>query len=177
MSQRHPVSPPGSSRRPSPESAEDVTIELEGFTRADLGSASLAKVDELRSVLSLFGPPPIVFTKAGEAYRSIRNRLVHADRDHEELSLAHEVARRLALDPAIVTSAREHIARRLHNASPNERGELREWDSILKTMSVPRLQRFLVDSGERATRLRQSMPFLSVLSSEERAKILTKARS
>jgi hypothetical protein len=39
-------------------------------------------------------------------------------------------------------------------------------------MSLPRLRRFLVDSGERATRLRQTLPFVDALSNDERDAIL-----
>jgi len=38
------------------------------------------------------------------------------------------------------------------------------------------LARFLVDQGERATRLRQTLPFLNVLSEQEKQEIIRSAR-
>ena len=66
-------------------------------------------------------------------------------------------------------AARTYISQRLASASPGERRELQEWDDVLRTMSIARLSRFLVDAGQRATRLRQTMPFFAVLTPEEKA--------
>jgi hypothetical protein len=59
-------------------------------------------------------------------------------------------------------------------ASLAEQRELREWDRVLQTMSLARLRRFLTDRGERATRLRQTLPFLDALSSAERKALLAR---
>ena len=70
--------------------------------------------------------------------------------------------------------ARAFITSRLTKAAPGEQRELREWDRILRTMSTARLRRFLVDPGERATRLRQTLPFVGALTAEERARVARK---
>ena len=75
-------------------------------------------------------------------------------------------------DPTVVEEARRYLRNRLAHASTREVHDLREWDTILRTMSHPRLLKFLTDPGERATRLRQSMPFLGVLHEADRRKLL-----
>jgi hypothetical protein len=159
------------------EAAQDVTIEVKGLTRADLAVAKPAEQNRLRNALVLFGPPPIAFTPSGKEYRAARNALAHGDRDHEQWVLTHEIAQRLISDPAILEAAKEFVAKRLEAASNQERHELREWKRILESMSPSRLQKFLLDTSERATRLRQTMPFLSVLTADEREEILAKVRS
>ena len=77
---------------------------------------------------------------------------------------------------ARLTEARKLIASRLENASPQERRELTEWDSLLGTMSITRLRRFLTDNSERAARLRQTMPFAFLLTPGEREELVGKAR-
>ena len=95
----------------------------------------------------------------------------HADADARGRVLARAIADRLKTDPSLVSRARAYVAARLTAASPGEQHELREWDRILRTMSVARLRRFLNDSGERAARLRQSLPFVGVLTPQERERL------
>jgi hypothetical protein len=38
-----------------------------------------------------------------------------------------------------------------------------EWRQILRTQSPTRIRKLLVDPGERATRLRQTLPFLDAI--------------
>jgi hypothetical protein len=159
------------------ESANDVTIELKALTRADLAIAQPTELGKLADALPLYGAPPITFTKLGKEQRSLRNILAHSDLDHQQWLLAREIAQRLVDEPAKVDAAREYIKKRLDNASPGESHELKEWDAILRSMSINRLQKFLLDTGERATRLRQSMPFLFVLSPGEREELLSKVQS
>src|SRR5262245_5376560 len=82
--------------------------------------------------------------------------------------LAAAIAERLEMDPTLVPRARRFIADRLTRAAPGEQRPLREWDRILQTMSTARLRRFLVDPGERATRLRQTLPFVDALTANQR---------
>jgi hypothetical protein len=82
------------------------------------------------------------------------------------------IADRLKQDPALVDETRRYIERRLPGASPGERLELEEWRDILATMSAARLRRFLVRDDARAARLRQSLPFLSALSPDERQAVV-----
>jgi hypothetical protein len=151
----------------------DVTIEVIGATPADLKSHSeeaLGWGARLRSARSLAGLPPTAYLP-NDQRRSSRVR-AHADLDERGLAIAREIANRLRHDPSLVFRALDFVEHRLSNASPQERHDLEEWRRFLRTASPMRLRRFLVDRGERATRLRQTLPFLGVLSAEERETLL-----
>jgi DNA-binding IclR family transcriptional regulator len=68
------------------------------------------------------------------------------------------VAQLLARKPELVGQAREEITKRLATATPQEARTLREWQQLVDRLSLQRLRRWLIDPGEQATRLRQSMP-------------------
>lgn len=157
------------------ETTFDVTISVRGWTSAELSTLPDDELAQLDEVLPLLGPAPMLLG-AGET-PSARPARTHRDHDRRALALARAVADRLSRDPTLIERARKHIARRIERASPGEHSDLREWDRLLRTMTLPRLQRFLVDPGERATRLRQSLPFLDVLSEEERKRIVEEADS
>lgn len=152
---------------------EEVTVELAGATRADLAVADAAEQERLRDAMPVFGPPPAVFIPEVKETRAARNRVVHGDRDEEQLALARAIAHRLERDPALIDVAAKRVAARLPKASPRERRELEEWKTILTTMSAGRLRRFLTDRGERATRLRQTMPFADLLTPAERKRAVS----
>lgn len=82
--------------------------------------------------------------------------------------MSRAVAKKLSTHPELASRARRYILGRTRKASASERATLEEWDEILTTMSIPRLRRFLTDPGPRATRLRQSLPFVDALSQQER---------
>lgn len=150
------------------EREEDVTIELRTRSLADLQALRRAEREALGRAIPVFGLPPEALMAEPKPAGGRRPQWTHADQDASALSLAAAVVAKLTEDPGLVDRAREHIARRLAEASSREQGELREWDLVLRTMSLPRLRRFLTDPGERATRLRQTLPFLGVLSQAER---------
>lgn len=154
---------------------QDITIEIRGRTTADLAAGTDEELEDLRHVVPLLGPPPLAIINADSEAPPAPSRrsFTHAELDARARDLARAIALRLRTDPSLVTSARTHIAERLPRAATSEQRELREWDRILRTMSLPRLRRFLVDTGERATRLRQTFPFTGFLSAEERDKLLT----
>ena len=158
----------------------DVAIHLEVFSLADLKTASPARHERLARVILLAGPSPLdllpsdrepITTKPAHSARD------HALRDEQALALARAIAERIRRDPSVVEDARRYIARRLAAASSGEQLELREWNALLSTKSTARLTRFLTEASEQATRLRQSLPFLDVLSPEERRAILAAAGS
>jgi hypothetical protein len=155
----------------------DVIIEVKRWTAADLATAALPPWSRGEDVISLLGPPPTTFIKQeipsvdeGSTYSR-----THPDLDRRALTIARAIADRLADDPSLVSSARDFIARRLRDASPRERKDLGEWQRLLEHLSVQQLRNFLVHSGERATRLRQSLPFVEVLSKDERKSIFEDA--
>ncbi len=152
----------------------DLTIELNVLTMADLKTAGRARHAELDRVLLLAGPAPLDLVRAAspprkEAAPRVRH---HGDLDARSRELARAIADRVRRDPSIVEDAKRFLERRIPSASPAERLELEEWQGILDSMSIPRLCRFLVRDDARATRLRQSLPFLGVLSAKERKQLV-----
>jgi len=125
---------------------------------------SPAELARLRLAVPLAGVPPTGFLEwrdpTGATGQQIRS---HRDLDARAHRLAELVAQEIARDPTLIDRARSFIKNRRPAASPGERKELDEWDRLLRTMSPARLRQFLVDPGERATRLRQSLPFVGAL--------------
>lgn len=142
----------------------DRTIEIGGHTSADLAALPRQALAQLSHAIPLVGPPPLALRRSGKkSSRETTRTGSHSDMDARSRQMAQLVAERLRTDPTLVRRARDYLATRMRNAGPGEQHELKEWDRILRTMSVPRLRRFLIDEGERATRLRQSSPFVGVL--------------
>lgn len=156
----------------------DVTIEVRGWTPPDLEALPKKERDRLSLAIPLSGLPPSAVSSgnAGGRRGPGRTRLrAHADHDRRALALAAAIADKLARDPSLVERARAYLTRRTKGASSGERRELAEWDRLLRSASPARLRRFLVDPGERATRLRQTLPFLGLLTEEERRQALDSA--
>jgi len=85
------------------------------------------------------------------------------------------IAFELERDPDVVlASARDALDRWLlaSGGDPDEASLQREWRAILDSTPLTELCAILLDSGENATRLRQSSPFTSVLSPEIRNRVL-----
>ncbi len=158
------------------ETAHDTTIELVGYTRPDLAVAKPAERRRLADALPLFGLGPSAFAPIEDERYGLRDQIMHGDREKQQLVLAQIIADRILSDPAKLSAARRFLATRLEGASEHERHALEEWSSILSSMSSRRLRRFLTDEGERATRLRQTIPFLDILSPGERDELVLLAR-
>jgi len=151
------------------QSNHDITIELRVFTMADLETASRETLAELEHVIPLQGAPPLDLMPAARASgRKPAKARTHADLDARSREVAEFVADRLLRDPSLLEDARRYLERRILSASPGEKLELEEWRGLLESMSISRLRRFLLAGDQRATRLRQSSPFLAVLSDEDR---------
>lgn len=95
----------------------------------------------------------------------------HGDLDERARRLAKRIAKRIAEDPAIIDRAIEWIDQRERQEPDASRRELKEWRSVLTTLSPRQVGALLVEESERADRLRQSLPFLDVLTSEDRAAV------
>jgi len=152
----------------------DVIIEVKRWTAADLVTAPQPPWSREEELISLLGPPPTSFVQQKRRRTDDGNTRprTHDDLDRRALTIARAIADRLAEDPTLVSAAREFVARRIKDASPRERRDLDEWQRLLESLSVRQLRNFLVHSGERSTRLRQSLPFVEVLSEDERRAIL-----
>lgn len=89
----------------------------------------------------------------------------HLRIDKRSLALHRQVAAKLRSNPALVTRAKDNLAR--WRSKSREEVWMAEWDAIL-AQPVDYVANFLCDAGERATRLRQSSPFTGILTQEER---------
>lgn len=91
--------------------------------------------------------------------------------DERSRALASAIVAHLRADPTLVGRAVETLDRweRMPNRGGSATDPLcQEWRAILTTMPFDALLDFLVSSEEKATRLRESSPFVGILSPEER---------
>ena len=161
------------------EGSMDVTIEIRGLTRADLAVMNEAQRQQMIDAMSLAGPAPSVFAGMSIQPQStdrIRGKR-HSDPDVRGLAFGSAIAAAIKEDPTLIERARAWIDTRAKKASAGERRELEEWQRLLRTTSPARLRRVLTDPGERATRLRQTLPFLDALSAAERDALIDAAES
>jgi hypothetical protein len=153
----------------------DAAIEVQGFTRADLETLSAESRGELAAARPVLGPSPATMI-TGDAPPSAPVRSWargHEQLDRRALLLARAIGERIVRDPGLIERARAY-ARRVAASSPGVRQEMEEWEMLLDTLPPARLRAFLADSGERATRLRQSLPFVGALTPAERDEFFSK---
>ena len=161
------------------EKSMDVTIEIRGVTRADLAVMTETERRHVTESMALVGPAPSVFAQTPKSLKSthgVRARR-HTDLDARGLAFGSAIAAAIKRDPALIDRARAWIDKRAKRASAGERRELEEWQRLLRTTSPARLRRLLIDHGERATRLRQTLPFLQALTAAERDALMDAAES
>jgi hypothetical protein len=159
------------------ERAQDVTIDIQGWTLPDLQTVQRLAEVRLAEARPIYGPPPLTFLRSSGALESRKRRkaIVHGDLDARARALGIAVGNKLAQDPSIIPRTKARLVELLKDAAPHEQHVLREWIRVLDTTSLPRLRHLLADTGERGTRLRQSLPFLDLLTAEERAKAIADA--
>ena len=160
----------------------DIVVEVSARTEADLATADAEEYGRVAAAQPLVGPEPASFLPAEPPPETPRSSQparaggrTHAELDRRGIALGRAIGDRLLRDRSVVDRARAYVRRRLAEGSPGERMEMEEWEGILDTMPPARLRAFLIDPGQRATRLRQSLPFLHVLTPREREAVLRKA--
>lgn len=91
--------------------------------------------------------------------------------------MAKLIAARIRENPGLISVARDNLERWLATCSPNTRGTLLEWQTILQT-GVDSVIETLCGEDERCTRLRQSSPFAGeeFITRSERTEILQRYR-
>ena len=163
------------SRLPKIERRFEVNIDIEALAPSEI--AIRLDPASFRNPVLLAGVPPLALLEksATKSARALRNRIVHSHHDDSGRRLARAIALGLKRDPSRRLRATEYIRKRMRTASKQEQHELAEWLRILSQTPLM-IQRFLEDPGPRATRLRQSLPAIGLLSPRERDAVL-KARS
>jgi hypothetical protein len=140
---------------------------IHGYTDADLHTASAEQIQRLNQVILLYGWIPLRWRDNGGG--PIRT---HQDLNERARLVATKLAGLLSSDPSLIGRALEWIDERMNMASVHEQHALEEWRSILTELSVQQVQSFLMEQSERADRLRQSLPFVEVLTDIERKSAL-----
>ena len=97
--------------------------------------------------------------------------MTHQEKDQRSLDTAGALVRVIRDDPAIVTRAKRYLDRQISQGQGMATADLAEWRQLLETYSIERLIQFLESTSERAYRLRQSSPFLAILTPEERVRL------
>ena len=141
----------------------DLTIELEGYTKADLFDRDMGNATVLYGVM----PVPL---------RGVASKreapATHRDKDRHLAAISRKLAKAVELDSSLRLRAKAHIDRLLKQDPGNAAKDLTEWRDILALYSPKRLSRFLTSDSERAKRLRQSNPFYAVLNADERVRLI-----
>ena len=153
-------------------SEHDVHIAVHGLTRSEVGSVFSPSGADDRSPRLVGGVPPAALLDRPRTAQRRRQLTTHQEHDARSRRLALAIALKLKADPGLVAIAADRVARRAKEASAGERQELEEWARLLSTLSSAQLRKFLVEDSERATRLRQSLPALQLLSPTEADAVL-----
>jgi predicted transcriptional regulator len=144
------------------ENEYDLTIELEGYTKADISDL---KLDDFTV---LYGVVPAL---DNHTRQQTKNPLTHRQKDRQLHILSRKLAKAIEQDTSLLRRAKDHIDRLLKEDQGMATRDVMEWREILDMYSIQRLVRFITSSSERANRLRQSNPFFAVLNSDERAQL------
>ena len=81
------------------------------------------------------------------------------------------IARRLRRDPRILQRARRNLKRWTAQEGKNVAPVFLEWAGILDTLTRAELAEFLESGTAQARRLRQSTPFMGLLTKSERRQV------
>lgn len=141
------------------EGAFDLTIEVRTFSSADMPEVHWPTTTLLAGHLE----------PAADRAPTSRS---HANRIARSKVVSEAIARLLDEDPSLLRRAQRHLDFLLERDQGPAAHDLREWQDILAHYSKRRVKDFLVAESPRAQRLRQSSPFLAVLTAEQREQVL-----
>ena len=91
--------------------------------------------------------------------------------DLVDLKMCRSIAMKLRRDPSLMRIPRanlRHWRKKLGTWPP----ALQEWDQIIRTNPLPRVLRILTQDNDEGQRLRQSDPFVGILTENERRSFL-----
>jgi hypothetical protein len=138
------------------ESAHDVSIELEGYTGADVAFL------DTNSVTIIYGrSPQATKGELSEAY-------TQKDMDDRARAWATALAKLVRDDPTLIPRARHWLEDTLVRGAGTATADTQEWLRILTSYSKQQIMEFLISESPRAHRLRQSSPFAVVLDEAQR---------
>jgi predicted transcriptional regulator len=144
------------------ESVFDLTIEIEGYTQADIIDLSFKGITLLYGVL----PQPDSHIR-----KQTKNPMTHKEKDQSLHRLSRKIAEAIEQDASIVRRALEYIDRLSMEDHGMANNDIEEWRDILEMYPIQRLTRFLTSTSQRANRLRQSNPFFAILNLDEKAQV------
>jgi hypothetical protein len=98
---------------------------------------------------------------------------VHARRDAEKLRYHRVVAERMGMDPDSVLRLAEENLRRWLRTDGDGKPYYQEWQRILQELSPYELVELITADTAEGRRLRQSSPFVGVLSRTERDALMS----
>ena len=139
----------------------DLTIEIEGYTKADIFDHTLDEVTVLYGVLPSTNSPT----------QRHATPLTHKEKNRRLGAISRMLAKAIEQDSSLLLRAKAHIDRLLKEDPGTATKDLMEWRDILDLYSLQRLSKFLTSSSERANRLRQSNPFFAILNADERSRL------
>ncbi len=142
------------------EQAFDLTIEIRKFSPADVPE------DFQDSSELLTG-----YIDTGETNPD----RTHSQRDERTLRYSSAIADILDSDPSLIRRASRYLEFLLEENQGTASHDIREWHDILDSYSTQRIKDFIIADTPRAKRLRQSSPFLAVLSPDERERVTAAA--
>lgn len=154
--------------------------------------AALPDTGQWRHVRSIMGPPPVTWrprtgiihatlpalTVSGAVTVTVTtpsDRVAQKDPTARAAALARAVAVKGDRDHTVIATAAAFLARRLQQAAEGERAELESWAQLLRLGDWAQIRQVLLGQDEHAQRLRQSFPFVGVLTAQERAMALAGA--
>ncbi len=144
------------------ENVFNLTIELEGYTKAEFSDL------QFHGVTLLYGVMP---SSGLTTRQQMKSPLTRMEKDRRLLALSRKLAKAIEQDTSLLRRAKNHIYRLLNEDQGTANRDLAEWRDILDMYSIQRLSRFITSTSERADRLRQSNPFFAILNSDERARL------
>jgi DNA-binding MarR family transcriptional regulator len=145
----------------------DITIEVLGYTKADIPELPV------RDIKLLYGLPPY---RENNIINIISKNMHHQNVDENLLKVCRVLASFIERDTSLVRRARRHVKKLLSEDNDLTTKDLNEWEYILDSYSPRRLSNFLSSKSERATKLRQSCPFLAILTNGEKKQLIEKLK-
>lgn len=159
------------------QSQQHVVIALHFHHRADFVRLSPARRSGLEHAILLYGPAPldipgtVAKSGSGKPGAARSRRPARSSTLSRPREIAEVVAGKLLRDPELINRAREFVDRRLALAGDAERLTLLEWKGLLDSLTGGQIAAVLREDSARADALRQSLPFVGVLTNAERAQV------